>query len=106
MIEPRPRWGDREEVDQGLVDDWRARLASRYPPAAEAPLVRAWAGLYDVTPDAHPIIGPAGDAGSISRAGSRATASCRPRRSARRSRTIFFFASRRRASSFASPRIG
>ena len=50
-----------EEVDESLVEDWRGRLAHRYPPAAGAPVVRAWAGLYDMTPDAHPIIGPVGD---------------------------------------------
>ena len=61
MTEPRPRWGDREEVDDALVEDWRARAASRFPPSAAAPLARAWAGLYDMTPDAHPVIGPAGD---------------------------------------------
>ena len=44
-----------------LVEDWRARLACRFPPAAGAPLVRAWAGLYDMTPDAHPIIGQVAD---------------------------------------------
>ena len=27
----------------------------------EAPLRRAWAGYYDMTPDAHPIIGPVAD---------------------------------------------
>jgi sarcosine oxidase, subunit beta len=61
MTEPAPRWTDREEVDEALVGDWRARLAHRYPPAAGAPIVRAWAGLYDMTPDAHPIIGWVGD---------------------------------------------
>ena len=61
MVEPAPRWRDREEVDDRLVEDWRARLAHRYPPAAGAPAVRAWAGLYDMTPDAHPIIGWVGD---------------------------------------------
>jgi sarcosine oxidase subunit beta len=61
MTEPRPRWGEREEVDEALVEDKRARAASRYPAAAGAPVVRAWAGLYDMTPDAHPVIGPAGD---------------------------------------------
>jgi len=40
----------------------RERLAYRYPSAAAAPVERAWAGLYDMTPDAHPIIGPFGDA--------------------------------------------
>ena len=57
MAEPTSRWGDTEEVDGGLVQDWRARLAHRYPPAADADVVRAWAGLYDMTPDAHPLIG-------------------------------------------------
>jgi sarcosine oxidase subunit beta len=32
------------------------RLGRRYPPAAGVGLERAWAGLYDMTPDAHPII--------------------------------------------------
>jgi sarcosine oxidase subunit beta len=57
MTEPKPRWTDREGVDDVLVEDCRRRLARRYPPGAEAPIVRAWAGLYDMTPDAHPIIG-------------------------------------------------
>jgi len=57
MSEPTPRWTHDEIVDDTLVADWRARLAHRYPPAAVAPVVRAWAGLYDMTPDAHPIIG-------------------------------------------------
>jgi sarcosine oxidase subunit beta len=61
MNELTPRWTDREEVDEALVDDWRDRIARRYPPAAGAPVVRAWAGLYDMTPDAHPIIGWVGD---------------------------------------------
>lgn len=57
MSEPTPRWTEREEVDQALVEDWRGRLAHRFPSAASAPVARAWAGLYDMTPDAHPIIG-------------------------------------------------
>jgi sarcosine oxidase, subunit beta len=57
MTEPTPRWSDREEVDESLVDDWRRRLDHRFPQAAGAPVLRAWAGLYDMTPDAHPIIG-------------------------------------------------
>jgi glycine/D-amino acid oxidase-like deaminating enzyme len=61
MTEPRPRWTSDQVVDNDLVEDWRARLAHRYPPAAGAPVVRAWAGLYDMTPDAHPIIGWVGD---------------------------------------------
>jgi glycine/D-amino acid oxidase-like deaminating enzyme len=61
MTEPQPRWTSAQEVDDSLVEDWRARLAHRYPPAAGAPIVRAWAGLYDMTPDAHPVIGPVAD---------------------------------------------
>jgi sarcosine oxidase, subunit beta len=57
MTEPAPRWTSKEIVDDTLVADWRARLAHRYPPAADTEVVRAWAGLYDMTPDAHPIIG-------------------------------------------------
>ena len=61
MREPTARWSLDEVVDQTLVDDVRARLAERYPSAAAAPVGRAWAGLYDMTPDAHPIIGPIRD---------------------------------------------
>jgi sarcosine oxidase subunit beta len=61
MAEPTARWTDREEVDEALVEDWRARVAHRYPSAAAAPITRAWAGLYDMTPDAHPIIGWVGE---------------------------------------------
>jgi sarcosine oxidase subunit beta len=57
MTEPSPRWGRNEVVDESLVDDWLARIAHRYPPAAGSGVARAWAGLYDMTPDAHPIIG-------------------------------------------------
>lgn len=61
MPEPVPRWGGDEVVDDGLVQDWLGRIARRYPRAAGVPVARAWAGLYDMTPDAHPIIGPVAD---------------------------------------------
>jgi sarcosine oxidase subunit beta len=61
MKEPTPRWGRDEVVDENLVDDWLERIAHRYPPAAGSGVARAWAGLYDMTPDAHPIIGWVGD---------------------------------------------
>ena len=57
MSEPTLRWGDQPWVDDALVEDWRARLGNRYPSAAGVPVRRSWAGLYDMTPDAHPIIG-------------------------------------------------
>ena len=58
MGETELRWDGPEEVRDDLVEDWRERLASRYPQASGAPLRRAWAGFYDMTPDAHPILGP------------------------------------------------
>jgi sarcosine oxidase subunit beta len=57
MADPEPRWSFEERVDESLVPDRLARLVHRYPPAAEATIERSWAGLYDMTPDAHPIIG-------------------------------------------------
>jgi sarcosine oxidase, subunit beta len=56
------RWSSDQVVADALVQDVRERLAYRYPSAAAAPVERAWAGLYDMTPDAHPIIGPFGEA--------------------------------------------
>ena len=61
MGEEVSRWGFETEVDERLVDDWLARLARRYPPAARIAVARAWAGLYDMTPDAHPILGWVGE---------------------------------------------
>jgi sarcosine oxidase subunit beta len=61
MVDPEPRWGFEERVDESLFDDRLARLVHRYPPASATRLERAWAGLYDMTPDAHPIIGWVGD---------------------------------------------
>ncbi len=61
MGEPTARWDGPEDVRDDLVEDWRERLASRYPRAAGAPLRRAWAGFYDMTPDAHPVIGSVAD---------------------------------------------
>jgi sarcosine oxidase, subunit beta len=61
MVDPTPRWGFEERVDESLYPDRLARLGHRYPPAREATIEHAWAGLYDMTPDAHPIIGWAGE---------------------------------------------
>lgn len=61
MADATPRWGFEESVDETVYDDRLRRLAHRYPPAAEARIARGWAGLYDMTPDAHPIIGRVGD---------------------------------------------
>jgi sarcosine oxidase subunit beta len=61
MGEAEPRWDGPEEVREDLVADWRDRLSHRYPRAAGAGVRRAWAGFYDMTPDAHPIIGAVAD---------------------------------------------
>jgi glycine/D-amino acid oxidase-like deaminating enzyme len=61
MADPAPRWGFDEVVDETLFDDRLERLHHRYPAAAEATIEDAWAGLYDMTPDAHPILGEVAD---------------------------------------------
>jgi sarcosine oxidase subunit beta len=61
MVDPEPRWGFEETVDETLYDDRLERLRHRYAPAAEATIERGWAGLYDMTPDAHPILGEVAD---------------------------------------------
>jgi sarcosine oxidase subunit beta len=61
MGETVPRWGFETTVDESVFDDRLARLAHRYPAAADAGIADAWAGLYDMTPDAHPIVGRIGD---------------------------------------------
>ena len=57
MVDASPRWGFDESVDESVFADRLARLAHRYPRAAGTEIANAWAGLYDMTPDAHPIIG-------------------------------------------------
>jgi sarcosine oxidase, subunit beta len=61
MVDPVPRWGFDQVVDESLLDDRLTRLAHRYPSSRGTTIERAWAGLYDMTPDAHPIIGWVGD---------------------------------------------
>jgi len=61
MPDPEPRWGFEEAVDESLVEDRLGRLHYRYAPAADTSIKRSWAGLYDMTPDAHPILGEVAD---------------------------------------------
>jgi sarcosine oxidase, subunit beta len=61
MHDPEPRWGFEQIVDESVLPDRLERLARRFPTAAGAGVARAWAGLYDMTPDAHPIIGLVAD---------------------------------------------
>jgi sarcosine oxidase subunit beta len=57
MHDSEPRWGFEQTVDERVLPDRLERLARRFPAAEGARVARAWAGLYDMTPDAHPIIG-------------------------------------------------
>ena len=61
MVDAQPRWGFEESVDESVFGDRLARLAHRLPRASGARVQRAWAGLYDMTPDAHPILGRVAD---------------------------------------------
>ena len=61
MGDPSPRWTFDTTVDESFVPDRLERLARRYPPAAGATIEHSWAGLYDMTPDAHPIVGRVAD---------------------------------------------
>jgi sarcosine oxidase, subunit beta len=61
MVDAAPRWGFEELVDETVFDDRLERLEHRYPAAEAAVIEHAWAGLYDMTPDAHPIIGRVAD---------------------------------------------
>src|SRR5579862_1225133 len=57
MSDSSPRWGFETSVDESVFDDRLARLAHRYRGAAACEVADAWAGLYDMTPDAHPVVG-------------------------------------------------
>jgi sarcosine oxidase subunit beta len=61
MTDAEPRWGWDETVDDSVFDDRLARLAHRFPPASGVTIEDSWAGLYDMTPDAHPIVGRVAD---------------------------------------------
>ena len=61
MTDPEPRWTFETAVDKSVFGDRLERLAVRYPSAAGATIAHAWAGLYDMTPDAHPIVGRVAD---------------------------------------------
>lgn len=59
--DPKETPGFKTEFDSTFVEKILTRAASRVPVLAEAGVNprRAWAGLYEMTPDHHAIIGPA-----------------------------------------------
>lgn len=59
--DPQERPGFKTEFDESFVEKILTHAASRVPVLAEAGVNprRAWAGLYEMTPDHHCIIGPA-----------------------------------------------
>ena len=61
MADATPRWGTDTTVDESVFEDRLERLAHRFPGAAGTGIDSAWAGLYDMTPDAHPIVGRIAD---------------------------------------------
>jgi sarcosine oxidase subunit beta len=61
MSDAEPRWTHEVTVDDAVIPDRLERLVRRYPLAAGATIENAWAGLYDMTPDAHPIVGRVAD---------------------------------------------
>lgn len=49
-------------VDQGFISEGiLPRSLEVFPPVEEAALEHTWCGLYEMTPDRHPILGPAMD---------------------------------------------
>ena len=57
MSDPTPRWGFEEVADETLVPERLRRLEHRLPLARGTRASGTWAGLYDMTPDGHPILG-------------------------------------------------
>jgi sarcosine oxidase subunit beta len=59
--------GFKTDFDPGFIEKILTRAADRVPRLAEAEVNprRAWAGLYEMTPDHHAIIGPAPDVAGL-----------------------------------------
>jgi len=55
LAEPDDTQGD---VPMDFVADIGAQVAARFPSFAEAGLASSWTGVYDVTPDWNPVLGP------------------------------------------------
>ncbi len=57
MADPQDPPGENLTVDWGFLGTVLERGAERFPPLAHAHIAKAWAGLYEMTPDAHPVVG-------------------------------------------------
>jgi len=58
MSDPAQAPGFDVTVDWAFLDQIAAVARHRWPPLLEAPVKTAWAGLYELTPDSQPLIGP------------------------------------------------
>jgi len=65
--DPEETPGFKTEFDPGFVEKILTHAADRVPRLAEAEVNprRAWAGLYEMTPDHHAVIGPAPDVAGL-----------------------------------------
>lgn len=57
MGDPEERPGFNLDVNPAFLDRVLATALRRYPQLGDAAVNRAWAGLYEMSPDAHPILG-------------------------------------------------
>ena len=60
MGDPDERSGFDQTVNWQVLEKITPVAMRRLPALAELPIAKAWAGLYEMTPDANPIIGRAG----------------------------------------------
>ncbi len=58
MSDPVEPAGFGTVVDWGFLDRVSAVAARRWPPLLDARVKTAWAGLYELTPDSQPLVGP------------------------------------------------
>jgi glycine/D-amino acid oxidase-like deaminating enzyme len=63
MGDPSEQIGFDLTVDWTVLEKIAPVAAARLPALADAAIAHAWAGLYEMTPDAMPILGPAGASG-------------------------------------------
>lgn len=69
MADPDEAPGFDMTVNWQVLEKISPVAARRLPALADLPVARAWAGLYEMTPDAMPVIGPAGVEGLYAIAG-------------------------------------